>query len=696
MSVPQKFKAIGDFHEYYSGTRTAPYLTIFVGGNHEASNYLFELYYGGWAAPNIYYLGAANVIRYGPLRIAGISGIFKGYDYRKPHHERLPYNRDDIQSVYHVRELDVRKLLQIRTQVDVGLSHDWPRQVEYTGDYETLFKVKKGLRDDSVQGRFGSLAAKHVFDRLRPAYWFASHMHVKFAAAVQHGEYVFAGPYEKKENAPGSHTSQSSQVRHALGLDGAVMASLVPGDEELAHDSSVPEQMAAESSALTAAAPSNLTDSNTPDESVRGQSKKDTITSGATDVAAPDDPAPNASGDTEVRWPGPAMNDVDPQNRLSAWNNFHTEVTQRERAENARLLAERSSPGPLPEVQHNLTWKRVNIDQDGLNRTVASTERPDSEGNPEHKKQKTQHKADCVKNEDEIDLDSDSSSDHGSPPEEAARTENMSKEGTSDAPTAGVKCVGGEEDREQVSKREHPDATADVSETLRSQLPASFARPEPPARPVNGPLPEDISNTTTHFLALDKCLPNRDFLQLVELQPISESKVGFERPYRLQYDKEWLAISRVFSNDLQLGDPNAKPPQDKGDVIYRPEIEKEEQWIEENVVKPGKLVVPDNFTPTAPFYDPAVPITTDQQPPEYTNPQTAQFCELIGIDNKFHLSDEERQARMTAGPRPNDSRSGGPAFFQRRGAGNRRGGGHGQRGRGRGGGRGRGQNTPRY
>jgi hypothetical protein len=31
-----------------------------VGGNHEASNYLRELFYGGWAAPNIYFLGFAG------------------------------------------------------------------------------------------------------------------------------------------------------------------------------------------------------------------------------------------------------------------------------------------------------------------------------------------------------------------------------------------------------------------------------------------------------------------------------------------------------------------------------------------------------------------------------------------------------------------------------------------------------------
>lgn len=45
------------FPRYYSGEKKAPVLTIFIGGNHEASNHLQELPYGGWVAPNIYYLG---------------------------------------------------------------------------------------------------------------------------------------------------------------------------------------------------------------------------------------------------------------------------------------------------------------------------------------------------------------------------------------------------------------------------------------------------------------------------------------------------------------------------------------------------------------------------------------------------------------------------------------------------------------
>lgn len=91
-----------DFHEYYSGKKTAPIMTLFIGGNHEASNHLWELYelinivkiklsdifillryYGGWVAKNIYFLGYSGVIWFGGLRIAGLSGIYYHLDVHK-------------------------------------------------------------------------------------------------------------------------------------------------------------------------------------------------------------------------------------------------------------------------------------------------------------------------------------------------------------------------------------------------------------------------------------------------------------------------------------------------------------------------------------------------------------------------------------------------------------------------------------
>jgi len=39
-------------------------------------------FHGGWLAPNIYYLGQAGVIVVNGIKIAGVSGIFKGHDFR--------------------------------------------------------------------------------------------------------------------------------------------------------------------------------------------------------------------------------------------------------------------------------------------------------------------------------------------------------------------------------------------------------------------------------------------------------------------------------------------------------------------------------------------------------------------------------------------------------------------------------------
>lgn len=83
LAVPRKFQELGTFHEYYSGKRKAPVLTIVIGGNHEASNYMWELYHGGWLAENIYYLGAAGSVIVNGLRIVGASGIYKDRDYHR-------------------------------------------------------------------------------------------------------------------------------------------------------------------------------------------------------------------------------------------------------------------------------------------------------------------------------------------------------------------------------------------------------------------------------------------------------------------------------------------------------------------------------------------------------------------------------------------------------------------------------------
>ncbi|KAJ2957021.1 hypothetical protein NQZ79_g7202 [Umbelopsis isabellina] len=190
MAVPPKYRQLGTFHKYYSGSKVVPYPTVFIGGNHEASNYLWELYYGGWAAQNLYFLGWGGVINFGGVRIAGSSGIFKGNHYRCGHYEKAPYSSSDLRSIYHVRQYDIRKLGLLRQPIDIMLTHDWPRGVEQYGDVQKLLRVKKYFRQEVARNELGSPANEELLEKLHPKYWFSAHLHVKFAAIVNHDDWV--------------------------------------------------------------------------------------------------------------------------------------------------------------------------------------------------------------------------------------------------------------------------------------------------------------------------------------------------------------------------------------------------------------------------------------------------------------------------------------------------------------------------
>ncbi|KAJ1846563.1 lariat debranching enzyme [Coemansia sp. RSA 2708] len=192
MSCPDKYKQIGGFYRYYSGERSAPVPTIFVGGNHEASNHMRELYYGGWVAPNIYFMGNSGVVRFGGLRIGGISGIFKDFDYAKGFFERPPFRGHARSAMHHVRSFEAFKMLQIRQPLDVIVSHDWPQFIERYGDTSELLRRKPFFAKEVERGDLGSPVNAMLLERLRPAWWFSAHLHVRFTAQVGTQESIFA------------------------------------------------------------------------------------------------------------------------------------------------------------------------------------------------------------------------------------------------------------------------------------------------------------------------------------------------------------------------------------------------------------------------------------------------------------------------------------------------------------------------
>jgi len=199
ISVPHKYRDMGSFYKYYAGIKNAPILTIVIGGNHEASSYMQELYYGGWMAPNMYYLGASGVVNYRGIRISGISGIYKHNDYRRGRHEFPPYDNSSLRSVYHVRNVEVARLKLLGKNnmpkkegreniatVDIMLSHDWPRGIEQHGDTAALIRKKKFFQQEIRDNNLGSPSNEELLLALKPTLWFAAHLHVKFWASFYH------------------------------------------------------------------------------------------------------------------------------------------------------------------------------------------------------------------------------------------------------------------------------------------------------------------------------------------------------------------------------------------------------------------------------------------------------------------------------------------------------------------------------
>ena len=66
------------------------------------------------------------------------------------HWEKPPYDNSSMRSAYHVRELDVYRLLQIHRHLDVFLSHDWPRGIAHHGNKAQLFRAKPFLQREVI------------------------------------------------------------------------------------------------------------------------------------------------------------------------------------------------------------------------------------------------------------------------------------------------------------------------------------------------------------------------------------------------------------------------------------------------------------------------------------------------------------------------------------------------------------------
>ena len=140
----------------------------------------------------------------------------------------------------------------------------------------------------------------------------------------------------------------------------------------------------------------------------------------------------------------------------------------------------------------------------------------------------------------------------------------------------------------------------------------------------------------TKFLALDKCLPRRQFLQVVEFGPT-------DAPFELLYDPEWLAITHL--TDALNNGTSCATVLPNFEEASRFKLDKE-AIIREAFQKFGNPPkVPDNFVVTSPPYNPSeTSKTKTMQVLPVINPQTEEFCTKLGIKNPCYSEEQSTHA----------------------------------------------------
>jgi len=147
---------------------------------------------------------------------------------------------------------------------------------------------------------------------------------------------------------------------------------------------------------------------------------------------------------------------------------------------------------------------------------------------------------------------------------------------------------------------------------------------------------EHDDGNVTKFLALDKCLPNRKFLQILDIKGKNEE----QKNSKLRFDPGWVSILRSTNHliSAEKKDVHMPGPRYSGRWDFRPSQDEIEEVVQ---ILAGKLDIPENFEVTEPVFNPSNQnVKMMWQSPAArakSNLQTEWFCSKFDLDNPIDL-----------------------------------------------------------
>ena len=182
MAAPQKYRKLGDFHQFHQGAARFPWPVHFIGGNHEPYGFLDAMPAGGDVAERCHYLGRVGALELDGMRVVGLSGIFQEDTYARGRPDIAAVGSTSLKAYIGFSEAEVEAAASLGP-ADVLLVHEWPDGIGAPPHLAKDFEEGRGVSRRPL----GNEPARLLVELLSPQIVFCGHMHARHRGELRAG-----------------------------------------------------------------------------------------------------------------------------------------------------------------------------------------------------------------------------------------------------------------------------------------------------------------------------------------------------------------------------------------------------------------------------------------------------------------------------------------------------------------------------